>query len=120
MILTKTVLNLGSLYQEGTTKLWAFLLGTYWVSIVTYYTLIKHYKKMIHLRGKEQAHEKARPQQFACLVRDIPPRPSRMTRREQVNTFFKKLHPDTYETCVIVTNLEKVKKIKKIKKQTNK
>lgn len=71
---------------------------------------------MISLRGKEQAHEKARPQQFACLVRDIPARPSRMTRREQVNTFFKKLHPDTYETCVIILNLKKVKREKKKKK----
>lgn len=96
------------IYQEGTTKLWAFLVGTYWVSCVTYYVLAKHYKKMIRLRGKELAHDHARPQQFACLVRDIPPPPKRMTRAEQVNAFFRKIHPDTYETCAIVTNLKKV------------
>lgn len=94
--------------QEGTKKLWAFLVGTYWVSIMTYCVLVKHYKKMIHLRGKEQAHEKPAPQQFSCLVRDIPPKPKGMSRREQVNAFFRKIHPDTYENCLIVCNLKKV------------
>lgn len=64
---------------------------------------------MIHLRGKEQSHEKARPEQYACLVRDIPQAPKHMDRNEQVDTFFKKLHPDTYETCMVVTNLNKVR-----------
>jgi len=94
--------------QEGTTKLWAFVVGTYWVSFVTYYVLVKNYKKMIHLRGKEQAHEQARPQQYACLVRDIPAPPKLITRTAQVNAFFRKIHPDTYESCIIVTNLKKV------------
>ncbi|KAG0605251.1 hypothetical protein M758_9G043300 [Ceratodon purpureus] len=97
--------------EEGTTKLWAFLLGTYWVSCVTYYVLVKHYKKMIHLRGKEQAHEKATPQQFACLIRDIPAPPKHMSRAQQVNAFFRKIHPDTYETCLIVTNVKKLMKL---------
>ncbi|KAG0579805.1 hypothetical protein M758_4G125800 [Ceratodon purpureus] len=97
--------------EEQTPKIWAFLVGTYWVSISTYVVLIKHYKKMIRLRGKEQAHESAKPQQFACLVRDIPAPPKHMSRREQVNTFFKKLHSDTYETCMIVTNVRKLMKI---------
>jgi hypothetical protein len=94
--------------QEQAKKLWAFLVGTYWVSIVTYVILVKHYKRMIRLRGKEQAHAHARPQQFACLVRDIPAPPKHMARREQVDAFFKKLHSDTYQTCMIVTNVKKV------------
>lgn len=97
--------------EEGTKKLWAFLVGTYWVSIMTYCVLVKHYKKMIHLRGKEQAHEKPAPQQFSCLVRDIPPKPKGMSRREQVNAFFRKIHPDTYENCLIVCNLKKLTKM---------
>jgi hypothetical protein len=95
--------------QEGTSKLWAFLLGTYWVSVVTYYVLVKHYKKMIRLRGKEQAHEKAVPQQFSCLVRDIPAPPKHMSRAQQVHAFFRKIHPNSYESCMIVTNVKKVK-----------
>ena len=94
--------------QGASSKLWAFLLGTYWVSAVTYFVLVKQYKHMIHLRGKEQAHEKARPQQYVCLVRDIPAPPKHMSRAEQVDAFFRKLHPDTYESCTIVTNLSKV------------
>lgn len=94
--------------QEKTPKLWAFLLGTFWVSIVTYYVLVKNYKHMIHLRGKQQSHEKAGPQNYACLVRDIPSPPKNMRRAQQVDAFFRKLHPDTYDSCMIVTNLKKV------------
>lgn len=97
--------------EEGTAKLWAFLVGTYWVSFVTYFVLVKHYKKMIRLRGKEQAREKAAPQQFSCLIRDIPPPPKGMTRREQVNAFFRKIHPDTYMNCLIVCKLNKLLRI---------
>ncbi|CAM6020246.1 unnamed protein product [Sphagnum balticum] len=94
--------------EPGSSKLWAFLIGIYWVSFVTYYVLVKNYKHMIDLRTSEQAHEKACPQQFSCLVRDIPKPPRGMTRVQQVDTFFKKLHPDSYEKCMVVTNHKKL------------
>ncbi len=97
------------MWQPGSSKLWAFLIGIYWVSFVTYYVLVKNYKHMIDLRTSEQAHEKACVQQFSCLVRDIPKPPRGMTRVQQVDTFFKKLHPDSYEKCMVVTNHKKVK-----------
>lgn len=42
------------------------------------------------------------------LVRDIPPFEKLETRTEQVDAFFRRVHPSSYETCMIMHNFDKV------------
>ncbi|CAM6086043.1 unnamed protein product [Calypogeia fissa] len=92
-------------------RIWAFLIGMYVVSFVTYYVLYKTYKHVIELRSEAQMATKAPPEQFACLVRDIPKLSKDETRSEQVDHFFRTVHPDTYEKATIVTKLNKASKL---------
>lgn len=47
-------------------------------------------------------------EQFAIIVRDIPPVPEGQTRKEQVDSFFKNIYPDTFYRSLIVTDNKKV------------
>src|SRR5947209_2914965 len=58
--------------QPNSPKTWAFLLGMFWVSLVTYYVLWKSYRRIVYMRDRAQVSAYARPQQFTALVRDIP------------------------------------------------
>eukprot|EP00250_Pteridium_aquilinum_P020740 c24927_g1_i1 orf=65-2185(+) len=91
-------------------RLWAFAIGDYWLTIATLYVLWKSYKHVVLLRTQDQATPKARPEQYAVLVRDIPP-PASGSIEEEVDNFFRTLHPTTYETCIVVTNMAKADKI---------
>lgn len=46
----------------------------------------------------------ARPEQFAIVVRDIPPVPEGQTRKEQVDSYFKAIYPDTFYRSMIATD----------------
>lgn len=96
--------------QNESARLWAFAIADYWLTIATLYVLWKSYKHVVLLRTQEQASPKARPEQYAVLVRDIPP-PATGSMEEEVDTFFRMLHPTTYESCIIVTNMAKATKI---------
>ncbi|MCO5607012.1 hypothetical protein L7F22_061203 [Adiantum nelumboides] len=91
-------------------RLWAFAIANYWLTIATLYVLWKSYKHVVILRTQDQASPKAKPQQYAVLVRDIPT-PSTGSISEEVDMYFKTLHPTTYETCIIVTNMDKASKV---------
>eukprot|EP00246_Nothoceros_aenigmaticus_P015537 TRINITY_DN651_c0_g1_i1.p1 TRINITY_DN651_c0_g1~~TRINITY_DN651_c0_g1_i1.p1 ORF type:complete len:746 (-),score=124.95 TRINITY_DN651_c0_g1_i1:589-2826(-) len=95
--------------QEKSQRIWAFVLVAYFVSIVTYFTLLKTYKHVLALRTLHRGSAKPKPEQFTILVRDIPPAKSG-TLQDKVDAFFKKLHPDTYEKCLIVTTVKKAAK----------
>lgn len=97
-------LAMGNIQQESN-RLWAFVFAGYWVSIVTYIVLWKTYKHVLRLRAREQTSSEAKLEQFAVLVRDIPPVPTGETRREQVDTFFGTLYPETFERSMIVTDI---------------
>ncbi|KAL2607537.1 hypothetical protein R1flu_026110 [Riccia fluitans] len=97
--------------QNKSSRLWAFLIGGYWLSFVTYYILRQTYKHVIELRAKDQSNVRAKPEQFTCLVRDIPPTAKNETREEQVDSFFKQVHPETYEKSKIVTGLGQASKL---------
>ncbi|RWW77115.1 hypothetical protein BHE74_00014765 [Ensete ventricosum] len=56
-------------------RLWAFLLGVYWVSFVTYYVLWKSYTHVSDLRAGAKTSAVVKPEEFAVLVRDIPAAP---------------------------------------------
>lgn len=47
-------------------------------------------------------------EQFAVLVRDIPAPPQGQTRKEQVDSYFKAIYPDTFYRSMVVTDNKKV------------
>lgn len=49
-----------------------------------------------------------RPEQFAVIVRDIPPPPEGQTRKEQIDTYFHEIYGDTFYRSMVVTDNKKV------------
>ncbi|KAK1279497.1 hypothetical protein QJS04_geneDACA017710 [Acorus gramineus] len=97
--------------QEKSSRLWAFLLGTYWVTLVTYFVLWKAYKHVSDLRASALSGPGVRPEQYTILVRDIPRAPEDQTRKEQVDSYFKALHPDSFYRSMVITDNKEVNKI---------
>jgi hypothetical protein len=102
------LMNFRCIIQNKSAKIWAFLLAAFWVSFVTFYVLWKSYKRVSALRIREQTSAKVQPEQFAVLVRDIPKPEVHQTRSEQVDSYFRKLHPGTYEKCLVACDISKV------------
>lgn len=96
---------------QGSPRLWVYLVAVYWVSLVTYYLLWKAYKHVSELRATALMSSEVRAEQFAVLVRDIPPPLEGENRKEQVNSYFKAIYPDTFYRSMIVTDNTKVNKI---------
>jgi len=94
--------------QPKSGKIWAFLLGMFWVSFVTYYVLWKAYRRVVFMRDRAQANANARPQQYAALVRDIPKPVGKETRTQQVDGFFSRVHPGAYSRVQPVHNIRPV------------
>ncbi|KAM1484767.1 hypothetical protein TB2_035861 [Malus domestica] len=92
-------------------RLWAFLFGVYWVSFVTYFLLWKAYKHVSDLRATALMSPQAKPEQFAILVRDIPNSLEGQIRKEQVDSYFKTVYPDTFYRSLVVTDNKEVDKI---------
>ncbi|XP_028755620.1 CSC1-like protein ERD4 [Neltuma alba] len=103
-------LSMGNI-TEKSPRLWAFFIATYWVSIVTIYLLWKAYKHVSWLRSEALRSPEVRSQQFAVVVRDIPPPPQGQTRKEQVDSYFKAIYPDTFYRSMVVTDNKQVSKI---------
>ncbi|KAJ6298461.1 hypothetical protein OIU76_019585 [Salix suchowensis] len=99
--------------KDDSPRLWAFLFATYWVSLVTYFLLWKAYVHVSVLRANALMAPGLKPEQFAVLVRDIPPAPEGQTRKEQVDSYFKSIYPETYYRSMVVTNNREVNKIYK-------
>lgn len=49
-----------------------------------------------------------KPQQFAVLVRDIPSAPEGPNRKEQVDSYFRTIYPDTFFKSMVVTDNKEV------------
>lgn len=92
-------------------RLWAFLIGTWWVSLVTYYLLWKAYKHVSDLRATAKLTSAAQPEDYALLVRDIPPAQQGQSRKDQVDAYFRKLHPGTFYKSMIITDNKHATKI---------
>ncbi|KAL0011761.1 hypothetical protein SO802_006869 [Lithocarpus litseifolius] len=97
--------------KENSSRLWAFLLATYWVSFVTYFLLWKAYKHVSGLRADALMSPEVRAEQFAILVRDIPPVPEGQTKKEQVDSYFKRIYPESFYRSMVVTDNKVVNKI---------
>ncbi|CAI0545423.1 unnamed protein product [Linum tenue] len=104
------MLSMGNV-TEKSSRLWAFLIATYWVSLVTYYSLWKAYNHVSALRAAALMSPEVKSEQFAILVRDIPPPPSGETMKQHVDSYFKAIYPDTFYRSMIVTDNKMVNKI---------
>ncbi|XP_041025740.1 CSC1-like protein ERD4 [Juglans microcarpa x Juglans regia] len=103
-------LSIGNV-KEKSPRLWAFMIATYWVSFVTYYLLWKAYTHVSKLRADALMSPPLKPEQYAVIVRDIPPVPEGLTRKEQVDSYFKAIYPDTFYRSMVVTDNKVVNKI---------
>ncbi|KAK4440204.1 CSC1-like protein ERD4 [Sesamum alatum] len=103
-------LSMGHVEQKSP-RLWAFVIATYWVSFVTYYLLWKAYKHVSDLRAAALMSPDVKNEQFAVVVRDIPPAPEGQTIKEQVDSYFKAIYPDTFYRSMVVTDNKQVNKI---------
>ncbi|KAK9088454.1 hypothetical protein Scep_027536 [Stephania cephalantha] len=92
-------------------RLWAFLVGTYWVSFVTLYLLWKAYHHVSDLRAAALNAAELKPEQYAIIVRDIPAVPQGKTRKEQIDSYFRTIHPETFYRSMVVTDNKQVNKI---------
>ncbi|KAK8551387.1 hypothetical protein V6N13_119857 [Hibiscus sabdariffa] len=97
--------------QEKSPRLWAFLIATYWVSVVTYFLTWKAYKHVSALRATALRSDEVKPEQFAVLVRDFPDVTPGQTRKQQVDTYFKSIYPETFYRSMVVTDNKEVDKI---------
>lgn len=88
--------------------MWAFVAATYWVSIVAYCLLWKAYNHVSDLRAAALMSPEGKAHQFAVVVRDIPRVPAGQTRKEQIDSYFRTIYPDTYYRSMVVTNNKKV------------
>lgn len=104
--------NLGMANVEpNSRKIWAFLIGMFYVSMVVYFVLWRSYRWVVDLRDREIASSNARPQQFTALVRDIPKPMGKETRAQQVESFFARVHPGAYNRVQPVYNIKPVEKL---------
>lgn len=103
-------LSMGNL-EPGSRKIWAFLLGVFWVSFVTYYVLWKSYRRIVYMRDRAQASGYARPQQYTALVRDMPKPVGKESRAQMVDSFFARVHPGAYNRVQPVYDVRPAEKI---------
>ncbi|PWA96639.1 early-responsive to dehydration stress protein (ERD4) [Artemisia annua] len=92
-------------------RLFASAATCYWVSIVTYYLLWKAYKHVSDLRAEALMSSGIRAEQFAVLVRDIPSSSEGYSTKQQVDSFFRQIYPETYYKSIVVTENKAVNKI---------
>ncbi|KAK9267613.1 hypothetical protein L1049_010044 [Liquidambar formosana] len=103
-------LSMGNV-REQSPRLWPFLISTYWVSFVTYYLLWKAYNHVSALRAAALMCPEVKAEQFSVLVRDIPPVPEGLTRKQQVDSYFRTMYPETFYRSMVVTKNREVNKI---------
>lgn len=94
--------------QNSGARLWAFIVATYWVSIVSYLFLWRAYKHVAELRAKALMSPEVRADQFAILVRDIPSVSESQSRKEQIDSYFSAIYPETFYRSMVVTDNKKV------------
>ncbi|KAL8152444.1 hypothetical protein V2J09_010204 [Rumex salicifolius] len=95
-----------SLYLHAkSSRLWAFMVAVYWVSLVSYYLLWKACKHVSELRDFSRRESNAKDREYVILVRDIPPLPLEFeNRKQQVDYYFRSIHPNTFYSSIVVTD----------------
>eukprot|EP00850_Spirogloea_muscicola_P020389 SM000214S06783 [mRNA] locus=s214:190588:201621:+ [translate_table: standard] len=114
------LLSMGNI-PKGSSKIWAFAIGAYWVTLGTIYFCHKAYADVTRLRAAYQGTGQARPEQYAILVRDIPKPDGKELHEDYVNSFFTRLFPKSFLYSIMATKINKVEKIwKKLDKAKRK
>eukprot|EP00850_Spirogloea_muscicola_P019834 SM000200S05824 [mRNA] locus=s200:186435:196386:+ [translate_table: standard] len=114
------LLSMGNI-PKGSSKIWAFAIGAYWVTLGTIYFCHKAYADVTRLRAGYQGTSQARPEQYAILVRDIPKPDGKELHEDYVNSFFTRLFPKSFLYSIMATKIKKVEKIwKKLDKAKRK
>ncbi|KAI8001478.1 CSC1-like protein ERD4 [Camellia lanceoleosa] len=72
---------------------------------------INAYNHVSDLRAAALISPEVRAEKFAILVRDIPHPPEGQTRKEQVDSYFQTIYPDTFYRSMVVTDNKEVNKI---------
>ncbi|KAL1205082.1 CSC1-like protein ERD4 [Cardamine amara subsp. amara] len=103
-------LSMGNITKKSP-RLWAFLGGVYWISLVTYFLLWKAYNHVSTLRAQALMSDEVKPEQFAILVRDMPSPPDGQTQKEFIDSYFREIYPETFYRSLVVTENNKVNKI---------
>ncbi|GMH23748.1 hypothetical protein Nepgr_025591 [Nepenthes gracilis] len=80
--------------KTNSLRLWAFFIAVYWISLVKYYMLWKAYKHISDLRAMALVSPVVKTEQFAVLVRDIPPISDGETKKEQIDSYFQSIYLD--------------------------
>jgi hypothetical protein len=89
--------------QDGSNRLWIFAFGAYWLTFTTLYVLWNAYKQVVELRTHAKSVDTSKPEQYAVLFRDIPV-PRSANPKDVVDAFLGQLHPDSYESSIIITS----------------
>lgn len=103
-------LGMGNIEPQSS-KIWAFMLGMFWVSLATYYVLWKSYRRVVYMRDRANANAAARPQQYTVLVRDIPKPVGKESRTDQIVNFFARVHPGVFSRVQPVHDIKPAGKI---------
>ncbi|XP_020268983.1 CSC1-like protein ERD4 [Asparagus officinalis] len=79
--------------------------------VVTFTVLWRAYKHASDLRATAKTVSDVKAEDFTVLVRDIPSPPKGESRKEQVDSYFRALHPDTFYKSMVITNMKEADKI---------
>ncbi|GBG63700.1 hypothetical protein CBR_g39011 [Chara braunii] len=97
-------LTMGNI-KNGGTRLWAHVIGVYWVSFVVYYVLAKTYREVVNLRARSQSRAGDNVNQFAIVVTDIPGNAQGSKRAQQIDEFLLKTHGSSYASAFHVVHM---------------
>jgi hypothetical protein len=97
---------------QKSARLWTHAIASYFVAFTAYYFLWANYKKISDLRARFLGGvTRAAPRQYAVLVTDIPPEVDAKNRHSQVDSFFRRLHPGSFESVQVISKFAKVRLI---------
>ncbi|OAY81991.1 CSC1-like protein [Ananas comosus] len=119
-----TISNVG----RGSNRLWVHFTCLCFILFYVSYLLHKEYKQILDLRIRHISYHRHRPDQFTVLVRGIPLCTEHEARGCNVDHFFSKHYPLTYQSYQIIhseKNVEELlsvassmeRKVKKLQKQ---
>ncbi|KAL4563509.1 hypothetical protein LXL04_027552 [Taraxacum kok-saghyz] len=103
-------LSMAHIKEQGS-RLFASAFACYWVSFTTYFLLWKAYKHVSDMRAAALMTPEVRAEQFAILVRDIPSSADGLSRKQQIDTYFKNIYPERFYKSLVVTDNKEVSKI---------
>lgn len=104
-------LAMGNVKPESD-RLWAGILGGYWIAIGCLFFLSRGYKKVVELRAKFFGGEDtpSSPEQYAALVQDIPKTDSEKV-PDLIDSFFTRIYGSHYLGASVVPKMNKVTKV---------